>query len=656
MCRLIRRVAILWFAIFMILMFSNLSTVSASNQYYETVKDNVPVWSEDTSKSIRLLPIPKAGTRVIIVSIAENKYGNEWGKTDKGYYTEKGNYIYMGNLKPVEYEITFENTRPVNIWYETIRDKVPVWYGPSSKSPKYDELEAKKTRVKIVKRGINEFGNEWGKIDQGMYGSDKYIYMGNLEPQVDAKVTDFPHDPNDRGHNNIYNTFYNSYMLGNLSGYKYQCVSYVYNRYREKFSFGPGQGVGFGVDYANGAVDDASNVANETETWNNGITTTVRTYKNDNGANIVRDSWVSFNTSSQYGHIVYVEDVLTIDGTKYVYFSEGGSGYRKQGTDGKMKEFELSKFLNRHGVGNYIGTITFLEDPGSTGDKKSTYTLKVISTNPTSGVSITSSTNHSGTTPYTHTLVEGTSVSLTAPQYVGSGASRKSFSNWSGASSSTNRTISLTMSTNRTVTAIYVNDPEVTSGSLQVNIEPDGILTVGAKWRLTSGPDTDWKEHGDTITDLAPGSYTVIFQDVTGWNTPANIPITVIAEQTAVATGVYTEGTPRPALLDNLVIMVDSLMIVVDLEAYGTAYFLKEESPLYLFLLGESEHIDIQAVASVSIYITIDEYATKLFQNHNDIGDAIASSKPIDASEVMEYYRFIDFDPETGYPILDKVE
>ncbi len=89
----------------------------------------------------------------------------------------------------------------------------------------------------------------------------------------------------------------------------------------------------------------------------------------------------------------------------------------------------------------------------------SSYNLTVNSTNPASGVAITSSTDHGGTTSYNRTLTPDTSVTLTAPAYHGSGASRKKFSNWSGASSSTNRTISLTMSANLTVTANYVNFP-----------------------------------------------------------------------------------------------------------------------------------------------------------------------------------------------------
>ncbi len=94
-----------------------------------------------------------------------------------------------------------------------------------------------------------------------------------------------------------------------------------------------------------------------------------------------------------------------------------------------------------------------------------TYNLNVNSTNPASGVQISSSTGHGGTTSYTRSLGQDTSVTLTAPEYHGSGAARKRFENWSGAVSSTNLAINVTMSTNRTVTANYVDDPELNSNA-----------------------------------------------------------------------------------------------------------------------------------------------------------------------------------------------
>lgn len=82
------------------------------------------------------------------------------------------------------------------------------------------------------------------------------------------------------------------------------------------------------------------------------------------------------------------------------------------------------------------------------------HTLTVNSSG-ASGVAITGSpSTNSGTTNYTKTIVEGTSLSLTAPVTAG----LTDFSNWSGCNSVSgtgNRTCNVTMSGNQTVTATY---------------------------------------------------------------------------------------------------------------------------------------------------------------------------------------------------------
>jgi hypothetical protein len=87
-------------------------------------------------------------------------------------------------------------------------------------------------------------------------------------------------------------------------------------------------------------------------------------------------------------------------------------------------------------------------------------TLTVNSINPISGVVISSSSGHGGTTSYSLSVPLGSNITLTAPQYIGSGMTRKIFSNWSGDVSSTNRTITVNLAENRNVTANYVNDPD----------------------------------------------------------------------------------------------------------------------------------------------------------------------------------------------------
>ncbi|MHC5183539.1 MAG: InlB B-repeat-containing protein, partial [Planctomycetota bacterium] len=77
------------------------------------------------------------------------------------------------------------------------------------------------------------------------------------------------------------------------------------------------------------------------------------------------------------------------------------------------------------------------------------YTLSVYSSGATS-VPISSSTGHSGTTTYTKTVNSGTTVTLTAPVLSG-----KDFTGWTGSVNSSSRSVSLSMTSNKSVTANY---------------------------------------------------------------------------------------------------------------------------------------------------------------------------------------------------------
>jgi formylglycine-generating enzyme required for sulfatase activity len=107
-----------------------------------------------------------------------------------------------------------------------------------------------------------------------------------------------------------------------------------------------------------------------------------------------------------------------------------------------------------------------------------TYTLTVNSSG-ASSVSITSSTGHGGTTNYSKTgITSGTSVNLQAPQYVGSGASRTRFTSWTGSVSSSNQSITFTITSAMTVTANYVADPE--TYTLTVNSSGASSVSIGS--------------------------------------------------------------------------------------------------------------------------------------------------------------------------------
>jgi hypothetical protein len=85
-------------------------------------------------------------------------------------------------------------------------------------------------------------------------------------------------------------------------------------------------------------------------------------------------------------------------------------------------------------------------------------TLTVASTNPAEGVVIAGSSGHGGTTAYSRTIEQNSTVTLTAPEYHGSGASRKRFDGWSGAISSAERTVTFIITTDMLITANYADD------------------------------------------------------------------------------------------------------------------------------------------------------------------------------------------------------
>jgi subtilase family serine protease len=84
---------------------------------------------------------------------------------------------------------------------------------------------------------------------------------------------------------------------------------------------------------------------------------------------------------------------------------------------------------------------------------------------------------------------------------------------------------------------VSINCP---SGSLTVTIYPSGVRT-DARWKLTAGPDTSWHSSGDTITSIPVGSYTIQFNDVSGWTKPSDMTIT-INEGSNSESGTYTQN------------------------------------------------------------------------------------------------------------------
>jgi hypothetical protein len=197
-----------------------------------------------------------------------------------------------------------------------------------------------------------------------------------------------------------------------------------------------------------------------------------------------------------------------VSGSSWLTITSGSSG-TNSGT------ISVS-YTQNTGTSPRIGSIT-VTAPGATGSPKSvtvtqasggggggdTYYTLTVNSSGVSSVSIGSSTGHGGVTPYNKTVLAGTSVNLQAPQYVGSGASRMSFTGWSSSVTSSGQSISFTMNDAKTVTANYVSNPEPVLCPMTVDLNHDGIpsfrdFSVLAKfWQNTSCTAPDWCDGSD---------------------------------------------------------------------------------------------------------------------------------------------------------------
>ncbi len=85
-------------------------------------------------------------------------------------------------------------------------------------------------------------------------------------------------------------------------------------------------------------------------------------------------------------------------------------------------------------------------------------------------------------------------------------------------------TITVSNSTAVTITRSYRSN-----GALTVSLEPSAAVEDGATWRLGSG---DWQETDTTVTNIPPGTYTVGYKIINGWEIPTSEPVTIVAGET----------------------------------------------------------------------------------------------------------------------------
>ncbi len=79
------------------------------------------------------------------------------------------------------------------------------------------------------------------------------------------------------------------------------------------------------------------------------------------------------------------------------------------------------------------------------------------------------------------------------------------------------------------------------TGSLNVIISPQGAIDAGARWRRVG--TTSWFSSSSTETDVAVGVYDVEFETISEWSTPANISVTITADQVTSASGTYIQSS-----------------------------------------------------------------------------------------------------------------
>jgi hypothetical protein len=197
---------------------------------------------------------------------------------------------------------------------------------------------------------------------------------------------------------------------------------------------------------------------------------------------------------------------------------------------------------------------------GSSTSQPTTYTLTVKSTSPTSGVSITVSPadingSSSGSTSFTRTYNKGATVTLTAPATSGSGI----FSAWSGCTSATTVTCTVSMNANTAVSAAYTSatisvspsSPTIVIGTqtqFSAAVSPSGALSNSFTWSVAA-------PSGNT---LSPGTVSSAGLYTTPYPAPATVTVTATSTQDSSISGSTTVTLTAPAAAAGPVLTVDA--------------------------------------------------------------------------------------------------
>jgi len=213
-----------------------------------------------------------------------------------------------------------------------------------------------------------------------------------------------------------------------------------------------------------------------------------------------------------------------------------------------------------------------------------TYVLAVDSAAPSTGVYVLVSPadnngKSSGTAPFTRTYVEGTQVSLSVAVDSGS----YSFVSWSGCTTSSGTSCSVTMNAATTVTATY-NETQITSISVSPNTATIGSqqqFIAAVKGTGSYSTSVTWSLTCPSCGSLSGGTLSASGLYTTPYPAPAIVTVTATSTQDPTKSGSATVTLSQPAAATGPALTVDAgnLTHSINPLIYGmNGYFLDSAS------------------------------------------------------------------------------
>jgi hypothetical protein len=109
-----------------------------------------------------------------------------------------------------------------------------------------------------------------------------------------------------------------------------------------------------------------------------------------------------------------------------------------------------------------------------------------------------------------------------------------SFSTVSGWTTPASLLVPISSNSRTTATGSYIAIPQ--TGSLQVTVTPSNVVSAGAQWQVDNGA---WQNSGVTLSNLADGTYLVVFGPALGWQPPVNQYVTISNGLLTTLNGTY---------------------------------------------------------------------------------------------------------------------